>query len=257
MQVLVASPKYSDLSPSNYIDALDWLRRHELVTQTDEPIGDPSDVFLAEITGEAGDLDSEDLPDPSFLPAPILEAACIIGYSETEAWERTLALGRKIDLERRSQIGMLGELAIVEHLASLNCEVRHVSLQSDGLGWDVLASFRGAVKHFEVKTTTSIARLRIYLTKHEYQVSRVDPAWVMLVVLISNAGDLICYAHVDSSAISKSIPIDTSTYGRWESCSIDLTPQDLTPGAPLPVSCSGVVSTVDPNALPVWWPTSG
>jgi hypothetical protein len=257
MQVLAASPKYADLSPSNYIDALDWLRQRHLVTEADEPNGRPHDVFLTEIAVTAEALDPEELPNPSFLPSTILDAAGTVGMPETEAWERTLALGRKIDLERRARIGSLGELAIVEHLAGMGCAVRHVSLESDQLGWDVFASFRGATKHLEVKTTTSNARLRVYLTKQEYQVSLGDPAWMLMVALISDEGQLICYAHVDSSAISSAVPVDSGTHGRWESCSIDLSPEHLTPGAPLPLPCSGVVNLPDKAGLPNWWPSRG
>jgi hypothetical protein len=255
VRILTTAPRYSDLSFSNYVDALDWLKDKGLVTKSDEAVGLPEDVFLREVADIAAVLDPEEVQEPWLLPEPVLAAAEALGIPEADAWQSAIALGQKIDLERRARIGALGELAVVRLLGELGCEVRHESLVTDGLGWDITARLGELTRHFEVKTTTSVARLRVYLSRHEFQVSTRDPSWAMLAALIMDTGQLVCVAHVSPTAISSAIPIDSDEHGRWESCRIDLAPKHITPGIPLPVPCTGVID-IDDNSLflPGWWP---
>jgi Holliday junction resolvase len=260
LQILDASPSYSDLTMSNYTEAYEWIRERGLLAQLDDSIPNSHRVFNAAVHAEieAGVIPctADDIPSPGFLPDPMLNAARSLGVSDADAWASVVSIGQKIDLERRSRVGSLGERALLDFLETIGCDVYHGSAVSDALGWDVRASCGDAVKHLEVKSTTTLARLRIYLSRHEYEVSCSDSRWALVVVLITNEGELMRVAHLRENHLPGVVPNDIGAHGRWQTCSIDLGSDDLIPGVPLPIDPrpnDGLVSTGDD---PIWWPTA-
>ena len=256
-EIFMASAQYSDLTLSHYAEAYDWVLERGFIEELRPGVPSAFRIFEAALEAEdsgLGEIEVEGLPSPGFLPAPIIDASRWLDIPDADAWRMTIAANYKIDLERRSRIGAFGEKALVHLLESAGCRVYHGSVDSDGLGWDVMASYGPFTKHIEVKTTTSIARLRVYLSRHEYEVSVHDSAWVLVVVLITDEGHLQRLAHVNAEVLARVVPVDRPLRGKWQVCSIDLQPVDLKPG--LPIDCAdlphdGIVT--DSNE-PVWWP---
>lgn len=260
MAILMARPEYADLTNANYREAYEWL---ESVGLVDRNGPDPSTSILRafEAAVRSKDLswtqdDSAFLPSPDLLPEPIRLAADNLGLDLSVAWQETLRIGAKLDLERRSRIGHLGEVALVEYLRSTGFEVEHLSLQSDGLGWDVLVRDGHFEAHVEVKSTTSRARLRIYLTRNEYEVSLRDDRWSLALLLIDESGALLRIAHSPKQTFVKLVPVDSHGGGRWESCRLDLSPKDLQRGLVPELRTRARDDVLDTSIAPSWWPSN-
>jgi len=255
-QLLRAGPQYADLTMSNYLEAYDWIEERGLLSGCGSMQSATERVFMAAVgaNGVLSWTDPEDIPSPGFLPGPVLDAAHWLGIPDTEAWEQAVALGYKVDVERRSRIGALGEDAVCAFLQAAGCEIYHGSVDSDALGWDIRASCGGVTKHLEVKSTTSLVRLRIYLSRHEYEVSEADPQWALVVALITEEGCLQRLAHLKPGRLAHVVPADTGLTGRWQSCSIDLGQADLVPGVPLPADLLAADGAIAGKTEPMWWP---
>ncbi|WP_330349510.1 DUF3883 domain-containing protein [Streptomyces sp. NBC_00582] len=173
-------PDYADLTPVQYADGLAWLLRSGLVSADGRP---NVKVGVPERRGVAG------------------------GRWTLEAETR------------RREIGAAGERAIVrlvEQGGSLR--VTHVAAWSDAYGYDVeVESTQGAVSHIEVKATTDPTRLRFHLTRHEFEVMRRDPDWVLVTVLIDVHGGVLAVATVSRDWLKQAAPADRTAAGRWES----------------------------------------
>jgi hypothetical protein len=260
MGILMSEPEYADLSASNYREAHEWLLDRGLLGLQSEQVDDIRlEVFIAAISD--GNLDwlndgIDAIPSPDFLPGPVLASIDALGLSTQVAWRAALDVGAKIDLERRARIGLHGELALVRHLEDLGCYTDHISLRMDGLGWDVLARRDGAEAHIEVKSTTSLSRLRIYLSRNEFEVARTDHHWHMIIALIDEEGRLLRVAHVAKQVLPLLVPSDSSALGRWQSCSLDLNALHIEPGLPPAIAMNDHEGIIERSTEPVWWPSA-
>ncbi|WP_250000085.1 protein NO VEIN domain-containing protein [Actinoplanes sp. M2I2] len=108
----------------------------------------------------------------------------------------------------------------------------HVALDSDGLGYDIELSAGPAVWHVEVKSTKRRGRLDVYLSRHEFEVARLDPAWRLVTVGLDEDGHIGAIATVPTDALLVQAPADRATTARWESAKFSLRPTDLRPGIP-------------------------
>lgn len=258
MAIFMSRPEFADLTSSNYREAYEWLERNGLLSEPHHRVGS---IGMQAFTVA---LQEEDLawlqdgvvgiPSPEFLPEPVLAAAEQLGLDATVAWQVALELGRKVDLERRGRIGALGELAMVAYVESLSLEAEHLSLRSDALGWDIRAVGQDLESHLEVKTTTSLGRLRIFLSRNEYEVSRRDPMWGLTVALVDDAGTLLRVAHVPTEVIHALVPVDRGPLSRWQSCSLDLTGAHVRPGLPGWLASLNGRSVLSSTTEPSWWP---
>lgn len=257
-QILDADPQYADLTSGNYQDAFDWLARHELLDFSDSLDASIEDALFLEALrdGDQSWLSAgiESVPRPEFLPSPVLDAAEALGLPSEVAWELTLRLGSKVDVERRQRIGLLGELAVAKYLADRGASVDHVALSSDGNGWDLRVQIGQLQAHVEVKSTTSLARLRVFLSRNEFEVSCRDPRWVLLIALLSDEGQLLRVAHVERAILKSLVPVDASSTGRWQSCSLDFSSNWLSKGLPDSWGIDDSEAVICADPLPVWWP---
>jgi hypothetical protein len=255
--LFMTSPRYADMTGSNYDEAYDWVVNKGLLEQQESGLPPSIQVLeaaLADKKSALEDIGLETISSPGLLPSPILDAARLLKIDDAEAWRVTVAAKYKVDLERRTRIGALGEEALVGLLTQAGMKVYHGSLDSDALGWDVMASHIDVTKHIEVKSTTSLARLRIYLSRHEYNVSIGDAQWILAIVLITEEGRLQRLAHLRPDVLSRLVPVDGPSRGHWQLCSIDLQQAELVPG--LPFDCPGLPHDgvgIDSDQ-PIWWP---
>jgi hypothetical protein len=179
---------------------------------------------------------------------PDNELALLKSYFDTsdELDVMLLSGGSKVDTELRDRIGLDGELAVVaackERVAvcigpEACSRVVHVSLFSDGLGFDVSSpSVDGGRVNLEVKTTTGTSDyLNVYLSRHEADVAAMDPRWRLVVCSHDgNAASVVGWCTY--ACFAGFLPSDTNDRARWESARITLHRADLTEGLPIDVS---------------------
>lgn len=189
-------PRYADLTPVQYAEGLEWLRRTDLITAADRPVVD---------VGERLPLNSAVVPH---------------------------ALWNAADDERRRAIGTAGEICLLALLREEGLTaVEHVSAVSDAFGYDIGALTSSDEQiHLEVKATTDPTRLVVHLTRHESEVMSADPGWIMGAVLVGEHGDALSVATVSRSWLRSAVPYDRSPRGRWESARLVVPPQALKPG---------------------------
>ncbi|MFJ6613505.1 protein NO VEIN domain-containing protein [Streptomyces sp. NPDC091289] len=189
-------PRYADLTPVQYAEGLEWLRRTDLITAAGRPVVD---------VGERLPLNS------ALVPRVLWNAA---------------------DDERRKAIGSAGERCLLALLREEGMTaVEHVSAVSDAFGYDIGALTPSDEQiHLEVKATTDPTRLVVHLTRHESEVMSADPGWIMGAVLVGERGAALSVATVSRSWLSSAVPYDRSSCGRWESARLVVPPQALKPG---------------------------
>ncbi|MFD9329125.1 DUF3883 domain-containing protein [Streptomyces sp. NPDC060065] len=213
-------PDYSDLTPVQYADGLAWLLKQGLVTPNGRP--------LVRVGGHDGRGKAA--------------AFNIAQVRWTAAAE-----------DARSETGAAGEQAVLRLLEENgSAHVIHVAALSDAYGYDVHAeSPEGAVGHIEVKATTDPTRLTVHLTRHECEVMRRDPDWLLAAVLIGAHGDALNVVTVGREWLSLVAPEDTDRRGRWESACFSVPDYVLTRGVVRADGRRMVPDAVAPF-MPVW-----
>ena len=160
---------------------------------------------------------------------------------------RTITLGaaRRVDTERRAEIGLDGERAVIRRAEAnylhrghpdLIHSLRHVSLISDQLGYDIVAPAidSGEDTRLEVKTCVSSAHLRIFLSRAEASWGSRDPLWYLVVCVLGDADEASVLGYLRGEQLADRLPKDpTQGCHRWESASILLTESELSPGLPI------------------------
>lgn len=233
--ILSTAPRYGDLTSTQYESALEWLRAVGLLENANPPTPANHRVLIAAIeTSDAPWLPNADEfgNDPRLLPDDVVAAANALEIDDATASGYVSAAWGKVDNERRVEVGSAGERALVELLESYtDATVEHVSLWSDGLGYDVLTSLHGVVHHLEVKSTTRLHRVSIYLSRNEFVTSARDDAW-RLVILRLHPVDLSLrsIATVSTDWLAEQTPSDRGGFGTWQSCRLDVPRVVLSPG---------------------------
>jgi hypothetical protein len=159
--------------------------------------------------------------------------------------ELLLALARRFDDAQRRLIGSIGEEVVVAalraELASLGYpelarSVRHLSLESDQLGYDVSAPrVVGANRLIEVKATTALANdtASVHLSRNEAETGLRHRDWALVICLVtdsvSRAGEIVGWQT--ATALAPALPVD-SAGGRWEVATLVINVADLMPGLP-------------------------
>ncbi|MFI9160004.1 protein NO VEIN domain-containing protein [Kitasatospora aureofaciens] len=170
---------------------------------------------------------------PEELPEDALRAAAALRITEGEAYELVSAVWGKVNAEARALIGNVGELALVKLLTeATDAHVEHVAAYSDAFGYDIAVHARRYPLHIEAKSTVRRGRLAFYLSRHEYETMRRDPAWQLVVVQLTQDHEIAAVASVAAQWISAQAPQDTGPFGRWEACRLDVPPDAVVPGIP-------------------------
>lgn len=160
--------------------------------------------------------------------------------------ELLLALGRRFDDTRRRLVGEIGE-ELVMHAAraelralghvELARDVRHVSLLSDQLGYDVSAPrVGGPPRLLEVKATTGSVVGRIvlvHLSRNEADTALAFADWALVVCVVEDLeerrGRVVGSCTV--AAFRDLLPLD-GPGSRWEQAEVELPVEVLVPGLP-------------------------
>nr|WP_239067639.1 DUF3883 domain-containing protein [Actinomadura bangladeshensis] len=227
---------YSDISPAQYDEAYRWLDETGLARGLDDtaPVG--QQIFRAVLlAGGAPWFPDADLHvrEPAELPIDAVRAAAVLGLSDLEAFQEIHAVWGKVDAATRLKVGSAGEAALVRLLtASTTAAVEHVAAHSDGYGYDIAVLAGRHSLHIEAKATTRRNRLTFFLSRREYEVMRYDQSWQLVVVQLTDDLAVSAVGSVDPSWIEAQVPDDQGPLGRWESCRIDVPPEQVADGIP-------------------------
>ena len=158
--------------------------------------------------------------------------------------EVLLAAARKVDAERKANIGLLGELAVISEIEAsyrdrgrvdLDTSIRHVSMISDELGYDIQCSTvdGNSLRKLEIKTCSKVGDLRVYLTRNECRRGLADPEW-RLVVCTLKGDEVEVAGWCLIGHLTEALPLDGGKWrGRWETASLVLSTSQIVPGLPL------------------------
>lgn len=234
--LFTAHSDFSDITPTQYDAAYDWIRETGLLDQTDSRIPLNSRVFSAAVS-HCGVLWLRDadllIRSPDELPEDALRAADSLGLTPEEAYAQVSAAWGKVDAEERSRVGLAGELALLELLSSsAEGRVEHVAARSDGYGYDISIDAGQHSAHLEVKSTIRASRLTVYISRNEYETMLRDPAWELVTVRLASDLKIEAVAAVPKNWIAGHVPSDRSERGRWESCRLEIPPEVPVPGIP-------------------------
>jgi hypothetical protein len=229
-------PEYSDISPTQYDAAYRWLEEAGLLHDSDDALPVGQQIFRAVLlAGSAPWFPDADLHvrEPAELPIDAVRAAAALGLSELEAYQEIHAVWGKVDAAERSRIGAAGEAALVRLLSSSTAAaIEHVAAHSDGYGYDIAVLAGRRSLHIEAKATTRRNRLTFFLSRREYEVMQYDPLWQLVVLRLTEELAINAVGSVASNWIEAQVPDDRGLHGRWESCRIDVPPEQVVDGIP-------------------------
>ena len=233
--LFATSQEYSDLTPTQYAEALEWGQRSGLFTSRTAAAA--PDQLLEEIivAGAPSWLPDADVlvQDTAEIPEDVLSAAETLGVSPIGTLACIRRAWGKVDTEIRRAIGDQGEAEILRHLRPRSgVAVDHVASWSDAHGYDIAVIDASAVCHLEVKATTRANRLTLYLSRNEFETMRSDSSWQLSMVILNEARCLARVYSVDREWIRSCTPIDAAQGGRWESARLDVPPTACEPGIP-------------------------
>lgn len=234
--ILRSELKFADLSLTQYALALEWLEQLQIVRRG---------VYGLELSPEARVAPEErarllfarslESSSPTWLPdADVLvlntqelpeDASRLAQWLDLPERE-VLALIREvhghIDLAQRHAVGAAGERALLDLLESVYPgSTRYVAQVHDGFGYDLAVKVGGIERHLEVKSTTRRGRLTVHLSRHEYEIAKVDPAWVLVVVGLSQDNELRALGTVETALLLTRAPADIGPGTAWESARYD------------------------------------
>ncbi|MEV7718835.1 DUF3883 domain-containing protein [Streptomyces sp. NPDC088184] len=245
---------FSDLTPTQYEAAYSWLEENDLLLDLHSSTAVGERVFRAALasSGAAWLPDADALVrGPEELPEDALRAAEALGIPEDDAYKQVSAVWGKIDTEARALIGNAGELALVSLITeATGARVEHVAEYSDHFGYDIAVYSRRHPLHIEAKSTVRRGRVAFYLSRHEYETMRRDPAWQLVVVQLTRHLDVAAVASVSGEWVSLQVPQDKGSFGRWEACRLDVPPDALACGIPrlAPLFRPGTTGPLLPDA---------
>jgi hypothetical protein len=228
--------EFGDITPTQYEAAYAWLGDTGLLGDLHSLVPVGHRIFGASVAGTPWFADADVLVQrPDEIPDDAARAAEVLGLTELVALAHISGIWGKVDTEARARVGAAGELALVKLLTdTLDAEVEHVSLVSDGFGYDIAVSAASMSMHLEVKSTTRRGRIVVYLSRHEFETMHRDPAWQLVILRLDpDTLDIAGLGVVDTSWIAEQAPGDKGNFARWEACRLDLPAGVIQPGIQL------------------------
>lgn len=250
--LLTTHPQYDDLTPTQYESALTWLRDLGLLDEPQSPLRPAVRVLSAVF--ERGNLpwvqDADELVrSPDELPSDIVAVGETLGLDAAEVFDQLVASWGKVDTAAREQVGAAGEAALVDLLRTkTDGTVHHVSTWSDGYGYDVAFAAGTTSLHLEVKSTTRVGRLTVYLSRHEYEVMLRDRHWQLIAVRLSNELEILGVGSIPREWISRNVPRDVGQFGNWAAVKLEVPADAVLSGMP-------ALTEHLTGPFPGWWPS--
>jgi hypothetical protein len=157
------------------------------------------------------------------------------------------AAARRFEDAQMKLVGQIGEELVAAACrqdlrslgrADLGRRVRHVSLEDDTAGYDILAPrLAGRGRMLEVKSTTELGDpVKVYLSRHESSVAAREETWSLVVCVgvdpLTRTGQILGW--LPGSGLGEYLPHDR-VGGTWETVRITLIRSSLVPGLPSPI----------------------
>lgn len=247
--LLTTYEQYSDLTPTQYATALNWLKELGLLEHQGSQMPPAARVLSAifERAAPPWVQDADQLVrSPEELPSDIVSAGAVLGLDADEVFGQLMSSWGKVDMAARERVGAAGEAALAALLRECpGARVGHVAAWSDGYGYDIAFAHGAVAAHLEVKSTTRSGRFTAYLSRHEYGVMLRDSRWLLVTVRLTPEMEIVGVGHVPREWIAANVPTDTGSFGSWESVKLEV---------PVGVIASGVPQLGDDAAarLPAW-----
>jgi hypothetical protein len=244
--IIRADAKYTDLTPTQYSGALDWLKAQNFLVTGENGFNLHSKIrmlppqqtnqILFERILESSNLpwlpDSDIwVPDASEMPQDAAKLGAILGLTEQSAFLSVRQVHGHIDLARRALIGAAGEKALFAFLEQRwPGATTHVAESNDGFGYDLAFLYAGTEWHLEVKSTVRRGRLLVHLSRHEFEVGVLDPNWRLIVVALNADLQMQSFATARFKQLIGRAPQDICPETKWQSASYQLATEDLSLG---------------------------
>ncbi len=225
--LLTTHRQYSDLSPTQYFSALEWLRDMGLIGLTGPSFSSPASRILGAIFENAAPTWFPDadvlVRSPDDLPTDIISAGEALGIGAVGVYDQLFVSWGKVDAATREKVGAAGEAALVQMLRDRTCgRIDHVSTWSDGFGYDIAFNEGAVTAHLEVKSTTRAGRFTAYLSRHEFEVMRRDSDWVLVAVRLAADFEIVGVGSVPTDWIAANVPHDAAPSINWASCKVEV-----------------------------------
>lgn len=232
---------YTDITPTQYATALEWLWTisdiRKLVELTQEsgsrriPLDFSRRMTLQSMILEARpswlSLADQLVATPDDLPTDVVEWGKSLGMTDAECLDSIRSASGKLNLQARADFGAAGESALLALLETAwPGSSTHVSAISDGFGYDISFQESGSEWHLEVKSVLAGPRARIFLSRHEFEVSRRDAAWKLVIVSMDHDRSVLSVGVADSERLWIRSPQDVATSATWETCKFVLAPDE-------------------------------
>jgi hypothetical protein len=247
--LLTTHASYSDLTPTQYASALAWVREIGLLEEAGEGVPAGLRVLSAifEKAAPAWFPDADDLVrTPEELPSDIVSAGEAIGLDQDVVYAQLLSSWGKVDTAERERIGAAGEQALVDLLAECpSGRVDHVSMRSDGFGFDIAFALGCSTVHLEVKSTTRQGRFTAYLSRNEHSVMLRDDRWVLVAVRLTPDLEIDAVGSVPREFIADNLPREVTPFGSWASVKLEVPAGTIVGGIPQ-------LSGMPKGLLPYW-----
>ncbi len=168
--------------------------------------------------------------EPGDLPEDATHLATTLGLDDETAFTAVRQVHGHIDLAERDRVGAAGERALVKLLEEAwPGSVVHIALTNDGFGYDIALNLETAW-HLEIKSTTRRGRSIVHLSRHEYEVALIDPAWHLVLVRLDGDENVVSLATISHPSVMTRAPRDIDGSARWDAAKFELWEEDLVPG---------------------------
>jgi hypothetical protein len=163
-----------------------------------------------------------------------------VGWKILDLIDHSSRLTHKIDVELIKQIGLDGELAVIEELTnsipnSHHRRIKHISLLDDSAGFDIQAPSVKNVETtilLEVKTSPRPGdNFTFFISQNEARIARLNENWA-LVGVVSRAERYHALGFLLYHQFSDYLPVNIDARGRWESAKITIPKEIFQSGLP-------------------------
>lgn len=244
--LILAGSATTGISRTQYMSAYDWLKSAGLLIESQDGYALASEIFSVsadyipyalfqkalEFARPAWLSDADALiPDDGELPEDARGLATALGLGNKAAYSAIQSIHGKVDLASRAMVGALGEKALVQILETRwPGSTLHIAQYSDAFGFDIRFRYQSVDWHLEVKSTVRRGRLKIYVSRNEYEVGSRDPHWRLIVLGLDESYQIAALATLPSSHLGTLAPVDTTASSRWQTASFELKADDLIRG---------------------------
>jgi len=236
--ILRSHPEYADFTQGQYQAALEllkntgalvnhsqsWILAENFRSLPTAQVGQIIFENIIELSAPAWLPDSDLLlSDHNDLPEDAVSLATAFGLDDAKSFGAIQNVHTRIDLIRRKEIGDAGESELLKFLEkNWQGSTAHVASVSDWFGYDIAFQHGGSEWHFEVKSTTRRGRMNIYLSRNEFEKSRRDPMWRLIIAGLDQSLKLIAIATLRDGHLEMCAPSDCSSKAKWQSAAFEI-----------------------------------